>query len=362
MLFKEHHHYRTNMSPRSVPLSIERITAFKIILLACLFISQVVLYAGADTSVGQPSLQSNLSNLSSANESQNQSAYDVHVYVTNTDNERLKISLFIDFELKESKELATDSELKIDSYTLSKGPHIFKITWWDEDVKRSYETQELKDIRNETSINLYTSNHEAPEKYEILVKLTNENSNDLEAFLYVDDSFEKSKEVSKDSTSELGTIKLEEGVHNLSVRWQDRDTKIEYEKTKKITVTRDDVLVFYAPQGISFEAKQTTLQSKKTVDSIEMKETTSLAKDTAIEKSSLTNDSMTEDKAEDKAKDKTATDKSIAKVETRSNNLPGKASYEEKTTPLSGDALQDSDKIYLYAVLVIIAVYLILRH
>ncbi|MDD2753974.1 MAG: hypothetical protein PHS80_00465 [Methanothrix sp.] len=346
------------MSPSSVPLSKERITPFKIILLAWLFVSQVVLYAGADTSVGQPSLQSNLSNLSSANGSQNQSAYDVHVYVTNMDNERLKISLFIDFELKDSKELASDSELKIDSYTLSKGPHIFKITWWDEDVKRSYETQELKDIRNETSINLYTSNHEAPEKFEILVKLTNENSNDLEAFLYVDDSFEKSKEVSKDSTSELGTIKLDEGVHNLSVRWQDRETKIEYEKTKKITVTRDDVLVFYAPQGISFEARQSALQSEKTAYSKEKKETTSLAKDTAKDKTA-TDKIVTDENASSTNK---AASENIAKVETRTNNLPGKASYEEKTDPLSGDALQDSDKIYLYAALVIIAVYLMLRH
>jgi len=357
-----------------IPASMHKIKPVQIIFLAWLIIPQVVLCAGEDTSLGsQSSYQSNLSNLSSTNESLNQSAYDVHVYVTNKDNERLKISLFIDFELKDSKELASDSELKIDSYQLSKGSHLFKITWWDEDVKRSYETQELKDIQNETSINLYTSNHEAPEKYEILVKLTNENSNDLEAFLYVDDSFEKSKEVSKDSTSELGTIKLEEGVHNLSVRWQDRDTKIEYEKNKKITVTRDDVLVFYAPQGISFEAKQSAPQSEKTIYSKEKEETTSpakdTAKDTAIEKSSLTNDTATDNKAKDKtATDETANStnnvasKSIAKTETRTNNLPGKASYEEKTNSLSGGALQDSDKIYLYAALVIIAVYLMQRH
>jgi preprotein translocase subunit SecF len=356
------------MLHRSVPLSIRRLTLFKIIILAWLFVSQVVLSAGADTSLGmQSSLQSNISNLSSPNESLNQSAYDVHVYVTNTDNERLKISLFIDFELKDSKEISSDSELKIDSYTLSTGLHIFKITWWDEDVKRSYEMQELKDIQNETSINLYTSNHEAPEKFEILVKLTNENSNNLEAFLYVDDSFEKSKEVSKDSSSELGTIKLDEGVHNLSVRWQDRDTKIEYEKTKKITVTRDDVLVFYAPQGISFESKQSVLPSEK-------KETISLAKDTSIKKSSLKNNTLIDNKAEDKTvTDKITTDytsgstnkvasESIAKAETRTNNLPGKASHEEMTNPLSGEALRDSDKIYLYAVLAIIAVYLMLRH
>jgi hypothetical protein len=341
----------------------ERITPFKIILLAWLIIFQALLCAGADTSSGpQSSTESNLSDYSQANESLNQSSYDVHVYVTNKDNERLKVSLFIDFELKDTKELSSDSELKINSYPLLKGPHLFKITWWDEDVKRSYETQELKDIQNETSINLYTSNHEAPEEFEISVKLINENSHDLEAFLYVDNSFEKSKEVSKDSTTELGTIKLEEGVHNLSVRWQDRDTKIEYEKTKKITVTRDDVLVFYAPQGISFEAKQSALQSEKSVNSQEKK-------DIVIEKSGLTNDTATDDQLTDKittAENASSTNKvaskSIANVETRTNNLPEKASYHEKANPLSTDDLQDSDKIYLYAVLVIVAVYLILRH
>lgn len=338
MLFKEHHQYRTDMYSKPIPSSMHRITLFKIILLAWLIIPQVALYAEANTSSEMQS---------SPNESLNQSDYDVHVYVTNKDNERLKVSLFIDFELKDSKELSSDSELKIDSFPLSKGPHIFKITWWDEDVKRSYETQELKDIQNETSINLYTSNHEAPEKFEILVKLTNENSNDLEAFLYVDDSFEKSKEANKDSTIELGTIKLEEGVHNLSVRWQDRDTKIEYEKTKKITVTRDDVLVFYAPQGISFEAKQSALQSEKTVYSKEKKEKTTADKIITNETANSTN--------------KVAS-KSITKAETRTNDLQEKASYEEKTNPRGGDTMRDSDKIYLYAALVIIAVYLMLRH
>jgi hypothetical protein len=375
MLFKEHHQYRTDMYSYPISASMQRIILVKIILLAWLIIPQVALYAEANaSSETQSSLQNNLSNLSSAKESLNQSAYDVHVYVTNKDNERLKVSLFIDFELKDSKELSSDSELKIDSYPLSKGPHNFKITWWDEDVKRSFETQELKDIQNETSINLYTSNHEEPEKFEILVKLTNENSNDLEAFLYVDDSFEKSKEANKDSTTELGTIKLEEGVHNLSVKWQDKDTKIEYEKTKKITVTRDDVLIFYAPQGISFEAKQSALQSEKSVYSKDKRETASSAKDNAIEKSGLTNDTGTDEKVKDKTMtDKIVTDetvnsidkvasKSITKAETRNDNFPGKATYEEKTNPLSEGALQDSDKILLYAALVIIAVYLMLRH
>jgi hypothetical protein len=371
------------MYPNSVPVSMKRFAPFKIVLLTGLIILQAALCAGENTSLeSQSSAAGNLSDSSPDDEVLNQSTYDVHVYVSNKDNERLKISLFIDSDLKDTKELSSDSESKIDSYPLSKGPHLFKITWWDEDVKRSFEMQELKDIQNETSINLYASNHEAPDKYEILVKLTNENSNDLEAFLYVDDSFEKSKEVSKDSTSELGTIKLEEGVHNLSVRWQDRETKIEYEKSKKITVTRDDVLIFYAPQGVSFEAKKSAVQPEKTALSKEKKEITSTSKETtkaitkenASEKSSLTNDTIADDKTrdktstDDKKKDETgsstngADSKSISNAETRTNVLADKSSYDEKNNPLNGGALQDIDRIYLYAVLVIVAVYLLLRH
>ncbi|HNX09059.1 MAG TPA: hypothetical protein PKL29_02985, partial [Methanothrix sp.] len=209
------------------------------------------------------STENNLANQSFDDSSLKTAEHDVHVYITNNDNERLKVSLFIDDELKESKELSTDTETKIDSYPLSSGPHRFKISWWDEDVKKSFDIDELKDITEETSVNLYTTLHDEPEKFDITVKLNNENDNALEAFLYVDGSFEKSKEVSKDSTADLGTIKLEEGVHNLSIKWQDTDTRIQYEKTKKITVTKEDAVVFYAPQGVSFEAEKVSSPPQK---------------------------------------------------------------------------------------------------
>ncbi len=78
------------------------------------------------------------------------------VYIFNKDNERLKLSLLIDSELKDTKEISSDSELKINSYLLNCGLHLFKITWWDEDVKRSYEIEESRDIQNDTSVNFYT--------------------------------------------------------------------------------------------------------------------------------------------------------------------------------------------------------------
>lgn len=365
-----------NMCPILSPANIRRNISPWIMLLACLIIFCSALCAGEGASSGgQSSIESNLSDSSPANSALNQSTYDAHVYVSNKDNERLKVALFIDSELKDSKEIASDSESEIDSYSIPKGPHSFKITWWDEDIKGSCEMEEVKDIQNETSIVLYTSNHEAPEKYEILVKLVNENNNDLEAFLYADDSFEKSKEVTKDSTSELGTIKLEEGVHNLSVRWQDRNSRIEYEKSKKITVTRDDVLVFYAPQGVSFEAKPSAVQPIETSPARAEKVTASTVKENenetykkpekepASEKSGLTKSIAADDPENDKpssSTNKTAIE-SIANSEQRANILADKASHDEKAGPLGGNPLQDSDRIYLYAALVLVAVYLLLR-
>lgn len=366
-----------NMCPILSPANIRVNIPPRIMLLALLIIFCSALCAGeGSSSGGQSFVKSNLSDSSPGNSALNQSTYDAHVYVSNKDNERLKVTLFIDSELKDSKEIASDSDSEIDSYSLLKGSHSFKITWWDEDIKSPCEMEEVKDIQNETSINLYTSNHEAPEKYEILVKLINENNNDLEAFLYADDSFEKSKEVTKDSTSELGTIKLEEGVHNLSVRWQDRNTRIEYEKSKKITVTRDDVLVFYAPQGVSFEAKPSAVLPIKTPPASEEKAIASTVKEKenetekksekehASENSRLTESTAAHDTENDKpssSTNKTAS-KRIANSEQRANVLADKASYDEKAGPLDGNPLQDSDRIYLYAALVLVAVYLLLRH
>ncbi|MDD4651518.1 MAG: hypothetical protein PHQ34_04740 [Methanothrix sp.] len=359
------------------PENIRRNISSWIVLLAWLIIFHSALCAGESASQAEDLfVESNLSDSSPENAALNQSTYDAHVYVSNKDNERLKVTLFIDSELKDSKELASDSESKIDSYSLPKGPHLFKITWWDEDIKSSCEMEEIKDIQNDTAINLYASNHEAPEKYDILVKLVNENSNDLEVFLYADGSFEKSKEISKDSTSELGTIKLEEGVHNLSVRWQDRNTRIDYEKSKKIIVARDDVLVFYAPQGVSFEAKPSAVLSVETTSARAEKTIASTAKEieneterksereSASETSSPTKGIAADDQENDKAPSSTneAASKSISNSEQRANILADKASYDEKDGSLSGNALQDVDRIYLYAVLVLGAVYLLLRH
>lgn len=336
--------------------------------------------------------QSNSDLSDSKNQSGDQSASDraddapvhaVHVYITNNDNERLKIALFIDDDLKDSKEIASDSEAKMDSYELLAGPHSFKITWWDEDVRRSFEMEEMRDVREDLSVNLYTMQHSAPEKFDVTVKLTNENKLALDAFLYVDGSFEKSKEVGKESTSDIGTIKMEEGVHNLSVRWRDKETGIEYEKSRKIAVQREEAVAFYAPQGVSFEAQRSQNPSKESGSS----RTRPVSARTASESASKSTAASAVTPS-----NRTAASNGSAQVDVETAGRPGasddaalveaidpqrrsitsdgpRASVSSNQTDrgliksgLASDDLSDDEMIYLYAALVIAAVYLMLRH
>ena len=286
--------------------------------------------------------------------------YDVHVYVTNKDDDSLDVSLFIDSELKETKSVSSDSEAKFDGYSLSKGVHRFKITWWDEDVKKSFESEDIKDVREETSVNLYTILNDEPEKFDLAVKLTNENTKDLVAYLYVDDNFEKNKEISGESTSDMGTLSLEEGVHNISVRWRDKDTKIEYVKKKKVVVTKDDVVIFYVPVGISFEAVENTKPSSKYSGSYDKKDE---AKDSTSYAENETSNINTTNKTSSKAIAQTAPsiDADAAYTSKRAY-FSASDSSSKRTTAFSSAIMDDGIGLYVYVGLVILAVYLIFRH
>lgn len=346
MLFKAPSSIYRSMRRRQFCTIANKITIAVIFLLSSILVS-----APSSAQVNAP----NMSNNSSFD-----GPYDVHVYVTNKDDDSLDVSLFIDSELKETKSVSSDSEAKFDGYSLSKGIHRFKITWWDEDVKKSFEAEDTKDVREETSVNLYTTLNDEPEKFDLAVKLTNENTKDLVAYLYVDDNFEKNKEISGESTSDMGTLSLEEGVHNISVRWRDKDTKIEYVKKKKVVVTKDDAVIFYVPAGISFDAVESTIQSSKYSDNYgkkdEVKEPTSDAENE-------TSNTNTTNETSSKAIAKTAPSiDADAAYTSRRAYLSASDSSSKKSTAFSSTMMDDSISIYVYAGLVILAVYLIFRH
>ena len=351
------------------------------ILLSIIIPTQICLASGEETNLSTDAAPSNLTEgNTSAKE-----GIPVHVYITNNDNEKLDVSLFIDSELMDRKSISSGSDQKIDSYPLEKGSHTFKISWWDEDVKSSFEVEETKDITAETSVNLYTTLNEEPEEFEITVNLVNENSRELEAFLYADGSFEKSKKVGKESSAELGKIKLKEGIHNLSVRWQDDDTRIEYEKTKKLMVKRDEVVIFYAPKGVSFEAKNASsgAEYRSSEDSDEKAST----KDEQIDKEDPV------DKPDDGSENASKTDRASAEVDdekkgakgdaiemkddassrygsessaSTDNSLQdssrGKSSPAKNANSMIGGSLEDGNRLYIYAALIMLTIYLLLRH
>jgi hypothetical protein len=355
------------------------------ILLSIIIPSQICLASGNETEETNLSSDAAPSNLTDGDKSSAQEGIPVHVYITNNDNEKLDVSLFIDSELIGRNAITSGSDQKIDSYPLEKGEHTFKITWWDEDVKSPFEVEEIKDITAETSVNLYTTLNEEPEEFEITVNLVNENSRELEAFLYADGSFEKSKNVGKESSAELGKIKLKEGIHNLSVRWQDDDTRIEYEKTKKLMVKRDEVVIFYAPKGVSFEAKNVSSGAEDRSSEDSNKNTS--AKDEQIDKENPV------DKPDDGSENASKTDRtsfegddekrgekddaielkddassrygggsSSSTYNSLQDSSKGKSSPAKNANSMIGGSLEDGNRLYIYAALIMLTIYLLLRH
>lgn len=192
------------------------------------------------------------------------------VYVFNNDDDTLSVSLFIDSELKDTEDVSKDKEKKFGNYELEAGSHSFKITWWDDDTKKTHEEGLAATVEEETAVTLYTTQNKEPEEFEVNVMLRNENSEDLDAYLYIDGEYEKQKSAKKESTTDFGKFDLEEGTHELAVRWQDPQTNIEYEKRKTVRVDGKDVVTFYAPRGMTFESDEkaaSTATSSKTTTS-----------------------------------------------------------------------------------------------
>lgn len=354
-----------------------------IAILSIIIINQISTAIENETEEDSDLLDGNSSNLTedesfAADRSVENEELTVHVYVTNNDNERLKVSLFIDSKLIDSKEIKSNSEEKIDSYSLSPGPHSFKITWWDEDIKQSMEMEETREIYEETAINLYTTLHDEPDKYEITVNLVNDNPHDLKAFLYVDGKFEKSKDAKKESSTELGSVKLEEGVHNLSVRWQDTKTRIEYEKERKITVRQDEAVLFYAPAGVSFQSVASSSLSnddhnrdaEKSNEDAEKSNKDAEKSNKDAEKSNKDDKNISikdngkdePEVVEDAAESVPAQSSSKSSIAASSNLDYSEGSIVGRSSEghLSG-SIENTSRLYLYAALVILAVYLIQR-
>lgn len=178
------------------------------------------------------------------------------VYVFNRDDDTLSVSLFIDSQLMGTEDISKDKEKKFGEFPLKTGPHTFKITWWDDDTKKTHQEEIVALVEGVTAVTVYTTRNTAPEKFDVNVMLRNDNKEDLEAYLYINGEYERLKTAKKESTTDLGKFSIEEGTHILAVRWQDPATKIEYENRKTVRVEGKTVVTFYAPKGMTFETEE----------------------------------------------------------------------------------------------------------
>ena len=256
------------------------------------------------------------------------------VYVFNNDDDTLSISLFIDSELEDTVDVSKDSEKKFGNYELLAGSHNFRISWWDDDTKKTYQEVQDVEIEEMTAVTLYATQNKEPEEFEVNVMLRNDNTEDLEAYLYIDGEYEKQKTAKKESTTDFGKFDLEEGTHELAVRWQDPETNIDYEKRKTIRVDGTDVVTFYAPKGMTFDseevaASKTTTSKTTTSSKTDATSTKTTSTTTASTKTTSTSTTTKEDDDQGKTSSKTTGGDT---KQTSLNSSEAKASTDKSTT------------------------------
>lgn len=180
---------------------------------------------------------------------------EISVNVYNDDNDRLDISLFIDSLPSGKAEADKGAQETFGNYSLKVGLHRFKIVWKDPDTNKVYESELSKEISGDDAVILYTVEHTEPDKFDLSVSVKNDNDKDTKAYLYIDGKYENTQQLSADSTTEFDKVSMEEGVHDVSIRWLDPYTNSEYEKKKRVTVDNDEAVIFIATKGASFEDK-----------------------------------------------------------------------------------------------------------
>lgn len=185
--------------------------------------------------------------------SQNSKKAEVAAYVYNDDDDSLDVSLYIDSVPKGKTDVSKGEEETFGNFTLNHGIHRFKIIWKDSDTEKVYESEIEKEITGDDVISLYTTGHNEPEEFDLTASVKNENDKSIKAYLYIDGIYEDNQEISEESTDDISDASVEEGVHDVSVRWLDPYTNDQYEKKKRVTIEGDSAVIFVANKGASFK-------------------------------------------------------------------------------------------------------------
>ncbi|MGB9902089.1 hypothetical protein, partial [Methanothrix sp.] len=255
------------------------------------------------------------------------------------------VSLFIDSSLVDSKEVSSENEVEFGTYQLDEGEHRFTITWWDEDTRKSYESSVTAAVKYDTPVMLYTEKNDEPEKFYLTVLVRNENDKDLDLCLYIDDKFERCTNAKKNAMTEAGKIKLESGMHNLSVRWKDPDTEIEYRRIRRVDLSRDDAVVIYAPKGVEIKK-----ESSRSGDLKAAQEKSSQSSQSSIKKE--TDNNVSSNKSGNSSENTAPKTGEVSALRRTKQTVERDAEGQNITT---------NDHMYIYVLIIALAVYLLFR-
>jgi len=167
----------------------------------------------------------------------------VIIYANNSDDDTLKVGIYVDETYRRGKWLDSGGYRYISYYYLEPGEHEVKIVWSDPDVcESSYEKTFTFDIEKGETKRLVVSTDrndeivtcavkELPCEFTVVVKNLDDDDLWIEMLL---DKYSRIKEVRSGLRKSYGTYRLREGEHTVTLKWYEPDAYTMRSKTETI--------------------------------------------------------------------------------------------------------------------------------
>ncbi len=171
------------------------------------------------------------------------------VYANNSDDDALRVGLYIDGTYRRSKWIPSGSTKYISYYYVDPGEHEVKITWQDPDVcASSYEKSMMVEVEKGETKKVVISTERNTEivtcavkrlPCELTVQVKNLDDDDLWVDLLLD-KYSKIKHIKSGLRKNYGSFRLREGEHTVQLKWYEPDAYKMMTKTETINLEFGD--------------------------------------------------------------------------------------------------------------------------
>ena len=171
------------------------------------------------------------------------------VYVDNSDDDTLKVGVYVDGTYRRSKWVFGGDNKYISSYYVEPGEHEVKITWQDPDVcASSYEKSMMVEVGKGETKKVIISTERNTERVtcavtrlpcELTIRVKNLDDDDLWVDMLLD-KYSKIKQVKSGSIRNYGAYRLREGEHTVQLKWYEPDAFKMMTKTETINLEFGD--------------------------------------------------------------------------------------------------------------------------